>query len=158
MKNIAIAAAMIAGLGTSGCAALLAGGAGAAAVACTEDEIDCPPGEVVNEVAGMVDRPLISGTNAGLFDTNRNGLFERTEYTAFRNNMGMWDTNRDRVINRAEFGAGWNSIGWDDDTGAFSAFDDNSDGIIGNDEFFSDDEFGLWDEDQDGVLDDDEWF
>lgn len=109
--------------------------------------------------AGLVDRNLISGTNAGLFDTNRNGLFDRAEYTAFRNNnFTTWDTNRDLRIDRNEFGVGWRNMGWDDDFGAFGAFDDDADGFLDTNEFFGDDEFGLWDEDRDGVLDGDEWF
>lgn len=43
MKKILCACALLAGLTTSGCVAVLAGGAGGAtAVACTEEEIDCP--------------------------------------------------------------------------------------------------------------------
>lgn len=109
--------------------------------------------------AGLIDRPLISGTNAGLFDTNGNGLFERNEYTAFRNkNFGVWDSDRDGFIDRNEFGVGWRTMGWDDEVGAFGAFDDDADGVLETSEFFGDDEFGLWDTDRDGILDGDEWF
>ncbi|WP_126173060.1 hypothetical protein [Altericroceibacterium xinjiangense] len=109
--------------------------------------------------AGMVDRNLISGTNAGLFDTDRDGLFERAEYDAFRtNNFGTWDANRDNRIDRNEFTTGWRNVGWDDDASAFGAFDDDADGFLGMNEFFGDDEFGVWDESRDGVLDGDEWF
>lgn len=108
--------------------------------------------------AGLVDRNLISGTNAGLFDTNGNGLFEADEYTAFRSNFGAWDTNRDTRLDRNEFGAGWANLGWDDDVGAFGAFDDDADGFLDGGEFFGEDEFGVFDEDRDGVLDGDEWF
>ena len=108
--------------------------------------------------AGLIDRPLISSTNAGLFDTNGNGLFERTEYTAFRNNFGVWDANRDSFIDRNEFGLGWRNFGWGNEAGAFGAFDDNRDGMLDRNEFFGDDEFGLWDRNRDGILDGGEWF
>ncbi|MEZ5655010.1 MAG: hypothetical protein R3E04_03820 [Sphingobium sp.] len=42
MKKALVALVLLAGFGTSGCVALLAGAAGAGAVACTEKEIDCP--------------------------------------------------------------------------------------------------------------------
>ena len=42
MKKILCACALLAGLATSGCVALLAGGAGATTVACTEEELNCP--------------------------------------------------------------------------------------------------------------------
>lgn len=55
MKKILFAAVALSALGTSGCAALLGAGAGAAAVACTADEVDCPPTKVANEVKDAVD-------------------------------------------------------------------------------------------------------
>ena len=109
--------------------------------------------------AGMMDRPLISGTNVAMFDTDGDGMFERSEYTAFRdNNFGLWDANRDGFVDRTEFATGWRNMGWDNDVGAFGAFDDNADGFLGTNEFFGDDEFGLWDRNRDGFLDGDEWF
>ena len=50
MKKIAFAATVLAALGTSGCAALLGAGAGAAAVTCAPDDVDC-----VDEVEEEVD-------------------------------------------------------------------------------------------------------
>jgi len=49
MKKIAIATAAVVGLGTSGCAALLGAGAGAAAATCLPDDVDCVE-EVEEEV------------------------------------------------------------------------------------------------------------
>jgi hypothetical protein len=49
MKTIGLAAAAIAALGTSGCAALLGAGAGAAAATCLPDDVDCV--EEVREAA-----------------------------------------------------------------------------------------------------------
>jgi uncharacterized protein YceK len=42
MRKILIAFVVLAGLTTSGCVALLAAGAGAGTVACTNKKIDCP--------------------------------------------------------------------------------------------------------------------
>ncbi|WP_281180021.1 hypothetical protein [Croceicoccus bisphenolivorans] len=42
MKKIILSLAILAGVGASGCVALVAGAAGAGTVACTEKEIDCP--------------------------------------------------------------------------------------------------------------------
>lgn len=55
MKRILAAAAVLTGFATSGCAALLGAGAGAAAVACTADEVDCPPTQAAKEVEDVVD-------------------------------------------------------------------------------------------------------
>lgn len=42
MKKVLITLALVAGLGTSGCVAALAAGAGATTVACTNKKVDCP--------------------------------------------------------------------------------------------------------------------
>ena len=42
MKIILMAATLLMGFAISGCVPLLAGAGGATAVACTEDELDCP--------------------------------------------------------------------------------------------------------------------
>ncbi len=55
MKKLVYVAAAVAAFGTTGCAALIGAGAGAAAVACTEDDIDCPPGEVADDIEEEVD-------------------------------------------------------------------------------------------------------
>ena len=107
---------------------------------------------------GLIDNNLIAGNETGIWDTDRDGLFEQAEYTAFGdNNFGVWDTNDDNWIDENEFGVGWTNVGWDDDDEAFGVFDDNSDGFLDNDEFFGDDEFGVWDNDDDGVLGFDEF-
>ena len=41
MRKIGLIAVVLASLGTSGCAALLGAGAGAAAVTCAPDDVDC---------------------------------------------------------------------------------------------------------------------
>jgi hypothetical protein len=108
--------------------------------------------------AGLIDRPLISGTEAGLFDTDGDGLFERAEYDAFGDdNFEVWDTNDDNWIDENEFGAGFDEAGWDDDEGAFDTFDDDTNSYLDDDEFFDDEDFADWDVDADGILDDDEW-
>ncbi|WP_164549793.1 hypothetical protein [Altericroceibacterium xinjiangense] len=50
MKKAALIAALLASFGTSGCAALLGASAGAAAVACTADDVNCPPTQAAQEV------------------------------------------------------------------------------------------------------------
>jgi len=42
VKKILMAVTLLAGFGASGCVAVLAAGAGATTVACTEEELDCP--------------------------------------------------------------------------------------------------------------------
>ncbi|WP_272907935.1 hypothetical protein [Rhizorhapis sp. SPR117] len=42
MKKILFAVTLLVGFGASGCVALLGAGAGATAVACTNDNVDCP--------------------------------------------------------------------------------------------------------------------
>lgn len=50
MRKSLVVAALFSSFATSGCAALLGAGAGGAAVACTEDDVDCPPTEVAEAV------------------------------------------------------------------------------------------------------------
>ncbi|MDP4539695.1 hypothetical protein Q9K01_08685 [Qipengyuania sp. DY56-A-20] len=54
MKKPALAAAALAAFATSGCAALLGAGAGAAAVTCAPDDVDCVE-EVENEAEDVAD-------------------------------------------------------------------------------------------------------
>lgn len=101
---------------------------------------------------------MVSGTNAGLFDTDGDGLFEQAEYTAFGdNNFGVWDSDDDGWIDDNEFGVGFDNAGWDNDVGVFDNFDDDDNSFLDSNEFFAGDEFGVWDSDSDGILDDDEW-
>ena len=50
MKTLSCVVLAFASLTTSGCVALLGAGAGAAAVACTEDDVDCPPTQAKEEI------------------------------------------------------------------------------------------------------------
>lgn len=146
MRKVLIStlAAATMGFGLSGCATLVGAGAGAAAVAATEGE--------------LLEGNLFSETNAGLFDTDRDGKFERNEYDAFGdNNFGVWDSNDDGWIAEDEFGLGWNNIGWDDDDGVFDTFDDDGNNYLDSNEFFDDEEFIEWDTNSDGFLGTDEW-
>ncbi len=43
------------GLALSGCVGLLGAGAGAAAVACTDDDVNCPPTEAADQVEQEID-------------------------------------------------------------------------------------------------------
>ena len=61
---------------------------------------------------------------AGLFNTNRNGMFERAEYTAFGdNNLVLWDSNN--YLDSYEF--------FGDDE--FGVWDRNRDGLLDTDEW-----------------------
>ena len=67
--------------------------------------------------AGMIDQNFVAA-NDGVWDTNNDGAFDRTEYTWFGgNSFGLWDANDDNLIDTDEFGAGWNNIGFEDDKG-----------------------------------------
>ena len=148
MKKIGVVALVLSTLATSGCAALLGAGAGAAAVTCAPDDVDCVE-EVEEEVE---DLGLIEGVS-GLFDTDGDGLFERAEYDAFgENNFGLWDANDDNWIDENEFGVGWTEAGWDNDIGAFDTFDEDNNNFLDSNEFFDDEDFGVWDSNADGVL------
>ena len=60
MKKTGLLAAILAGLTTSGCAALLGAGAGAAAVTCAPDDVNCleEVEEEANEVEEEVDEAI----------------------------------------------------------------------------------------------------
>ena len=105
----------------------------------------------VNETA------MEPATTAAGWDTNADAQFQQAEYTSFGDNFGVWDADSDGSLTEEEFGAGWTEAGWNDSEGAFSAFDDDEDGVLGDGEFFSDDEWGEWDANSDGVLDENEW-
>lgn len=105
----------------------------------------------VNETA------MEPATTLATWDANADGQFQQTEYTANANNFGTWDADSNASLSQEEFNAGWTQAGWEDGEGAFTAFDDNSDGMLANDEFFSEDEWGEWDANSDGVLDTNEW-
>lgn len=100
---------------------------------------------------------LVTADPAG-WDVNNDSNFDRAEFSGYgdRGFLG-WDTNRDQNLSREEFDAGWTQAGWRDGGTAFSAFDDNNDTMLSNDEFFAEDEFSEWDRNSDGVLDSNEW-
>lgn len=91
------------------------------------------------------------------WDTNDDGIFQETEYTAVGETFGNWDLDSDGGLTGEEFNTGWTEEGWNDSEGAFAAFDDNEDDLLGDDEFFSEDEWGEWDANGDGLLDSNEW-
>lgn len=105
----------------------------------------------VNETA------MAPATTAGVWDANADSQFQQAEYTSYRENFGTWDADADGSLTQDEFNAGWNEAGWSDGESAFTGFDDNSDGVLDNNEFFSDDGWSEWDANSDGVLDQNEW-
>lgn len=123
--------------------------------ACAEEAEVAEEEEVIADTA--MGETAMTETTAGVWDTDADGQFDQSEFTSFRNNFGTWDADANGSLTQEEFNAGWTQAGWTNPEGAFTAFDDNSDGMLGNDEFFSDDEWGEWDANSDGVLDDNEW-
>ena len=98
-----------------------------------------------------------AGTSAG-WDINNDRNFDRAEFTGFRDSGFMgWDGDKDQRISRTEFESGWTAAGWRDAGTAFTAFDDNNDTFLSNDEYFGEDEFGEWDKNANGILESDEW-
>lgn len=91
------------------------------------------------------------------WDTNGDELFQETEYTAVGETFGNWDLDSDGGLTSEEFNTGWTNQGWSDSEGAFASFDNNGDGLLDNDEFFSNEEWAEWDADSNGVLDNNEW-
>jgi hypothetical protein len=98
-----------------------------------------------------------AGTSAG-WDTNNDRNFDRAEFTGYgdRGFLG-WDNDNDRRLSRTEFDAGWTEAGWREPGTAFTAFDDNNDTFLGEDEFFGEDEFTEWDRNANGMLETEEW-
>ncbi|MET1755934.1 hypothetical protein ABVV53_10760 [Novosphingobium sp. RD2P27] len=97
------------------------------------------------------------GTSAG-WDTNNDGNFDRNEFTGYRDTGFLgWDDDKDTRLSRTEFEAGWAEAGWRDPGTAFTAFDDNADTFLSDDEFFGEDEFSEWDKNANGVLERGEW-
>lgn len=98
-----------------------------------------------------------AGTSAG-WDTNNDRNFDRAEFTGFgdRGFLG-WDGDKDQRLSRAEFESGWGQTGWREPGTAFTAFDDNNDTYLSNDEFFGEDEFSEWDRNSSGVIESNEW-
>ena len=120
--------------------------------------------EVEEEViadAGLADttanEPAMAPANAG-WDADGDSRFQQAEYTTFgETNFNAWDADANSSLTEDEFNAGWTQAGWDDSEGAFSTFDDNSDGVLDDNEFFGEDEWGEWDANSDGLLDENEW-
>ena len=92
------------------------------------------------------------------WDTDNDGLFNETEYTAWRDRgLTEWDTDADNQLTQQEFEAGWTQAGFTNAGGVFTDWDDNNDGFLSNDEWFDDEEWGEWDADTSGVLETGEW-
>ena len=113
--------------------------------------------DAVDTGTEMVTADAPPGTSAG-WDINNDGNFDRAEFTGYgdRGFLG-WDGDRDQRLSRTEFESGWTAAGWRDAGTAFTAFDDNNDTFLSNDEFFGEDEFGEWDRNANGVLESNEW-
>lgn len=108
-----------------------------------------------NTEAVTADPP--AGTSAG-WDINNDRNFDQAEFTGYgdRGFLG-WDNDKDQRLSNAEFEQGWTQAGWREPGTAFTAFDDNNDTFLSNDEFFGEDEFTEWDKNRNGMLEDDEW-
>ena len=95
--------------------------------------------------------------NAG-WDMNNDGNFDRAEFTGYGDRGFLtWDSDKDQRLSRTEFESGWTGAGWGDPGTAFTAYDDNTDTYLSNDEFFGEDEFLEWDGNSNGILEPNEW-
>ena len=113
------------------------------------DPADLAPEAVQNDAP--------AGPNAS-WDANNNQMIDRNEFTGI-NDQGFlgWDNDTDQQVSQAEFEEGWTEAGFQNGGEVFTAFDDNSDGFLGTDEFFSDDEFAEWDTNGNGILEREEF-
>ncbi len=115
------------------------------------------PVDPVDAGTEMVVADPPAGTSAG-WDMNNDGNFDRAEFSGYgdRGFLG-WDGDKDQRVSSTEFEAGWREAGWRDASTAFTAFDDNNDTFLSNDELFAEDEFGEWDKNRNGLLERNEW-
>lgn len=111
------------------------------------------------------------GTDAGLgtdlgnaqqtpaaWDANNNRMLDRNEFTGMGDQGFLgWDGDNDQRLSQTEFERGWTEAGFQNGGDVFTAFDDNNDSFLGNDEFFSEDEFTEWDTNNNGILENDEF-
>lgn len=103
------------------------------------------------------DTAMATETTVVAWDTNNDAQFQQDEYNTFGDNFTTWDTDASGTLTSEEFNAGWTQAGWSNPEGAFTAFDDNNDSMLAEDEFFGEDEWTEWDANNDGVLDENEW-
>ncbi|WP_126171911.1 hypothetical protein [Altericroceibacterium xinjiangense] len=109
--------------------------------------------EVVEPVA-----PAVTPVGATAWDTDNDGMFNQTEYTAWRERgMTEWDTDADGQLNENEFNTGWTNAGFQNGAGLFGDWDDNTDGFVDSNEWFSDDEWSTWDANNSGILEREEF-
>lgn len=134
------------------CAALL--------VACGEEaevaETEAPVGTELGADTGLGTDVAVAQPVA--WDANNDRMIDRNEFTGIgdRGFLG-WDGDNDKRLNQQEFELGWTQAGFQNGGEVFTAFDDNNDTFLGNDEFFSDDEFGEWDANRNGILEQNEF-
>ena len=121
-------------------------------VAETEAPAAVEPTETVD---GAATAPLAA--NAG-WDSNSDRNFDRNEFSGYGDRGFLaWDKDKDQRLSTSEFESGWSEAGWRDSQTALTAFDDNGDTFLSNEEFFGEDEFGEWDANANGVLESNEW-
>lgn len=93
----------------------------------------CAPSAVSGTVATTENEPC--GTR---MDSNENGVIEEAEYNSFGFAFDNWDTDDDYAVSPAEFGRCWSALGWGGEAQqAFATFDQDDDGSLSQQEFFS---------------------
>ena len=92
------------------------------------------------------------------WDTNDDGIFQEAEYTSW-GDQGLtgWDTDGDGQLTAEEFNSGWTMAGFTQPDTVFTAWDDNNDGFLADDELFDDEEWTEWDANGNGVLEETEF-
>ena len=91
------------------------------------------------------------------WDRDKDNRFERNEFLAFGPNHWKWDFTSAGSLTPEKFENGWTQTGWKDSARAFREFDENGDGGVTSDEFFTEDQWAKLDANGDGVLDAKEW-
>lgn len=117
----------------------------------------CGPDPEPVEVA-EVDTAVVAppGTTTGVataWDTNADGLLQEAEYSAWdQQGISGWDLNNDNRLDQQEFATGWTNAGFSNPDAVFTAWDDDNDTFLSDDEFFDDEEWGEWDTNNSGIL------
>lgn len=85
-------------------------------------------------------------------DANQDGMVQEAEYNSFGFAFDNWDVDDDYRISPAEFQRCWDVVASGSAEPVFRAFDEDGNGFLSQEEFFSNEEFHRWDADGDGAI------